>query len=435
MPVFVNDRAAQQDMESDTGAKRLRHDAQRPSVVTVRPARREDGPALAQLEHDSPRGSGIVITERRHDFFQNTAIFTDSIALILERDKNSPPAAVIAGSLAPVRLAGDEVPALLMSEFYADAQVPRGLDRGMLRLMIEFVAAAREQGAHVIFGVVKSDNDRAMSIYERAGARRCGTWRLYTLTVVHARKVAPGVVVTATIDAAVDQDEVRAAFGGLDLFPADTPPGGWQWVYDRFVRARVSCGGASCKIWDATADCERIVVDLPLGFRLLRPLANALARVVPVPRSPAAGATVATWIVYDLVVTPQTSPAPLLAAVNNLALEHGVDYVVVVTNRESPVTRQAGRGAIAVLDYVLVVKDLDGASAPRRPAVLRYSPFLRSSLPGGTVVVRRAKARDAQRPAARAGRLGFTSGGKAISRASRVRGRRRRAPGSGRRLP
>lgn len=360
MPSTVSTSVAERNAQPGTVSMRRRQDVQRRPVGTIRSARRADGPALAQLECDSPRGNGIVITDRRHDFFYKTAMFTDSIALILERDQNSSPAAVIAGSLAPVRLAGDEVPALLMSEFYADAQVPRGLDRGMLRLWLEFVAAAREKGARAIFGVVKSDNDRAMSIYERAGARRCGGWRLYTLPVVRARKAAPGVVVEATIDAAADQAEVRRAFGGFDLFPADTPPGGWQWVYDRFVRARVSCGGASCKIWDATAECERIVVDLPLGYRLLRPLAATLSRFLPVPRIPAAGATVATWIAYDLVVPPQTSPAPLLAAVNNLALDRGVDVVVVVTNRDDPMTRQAGRRAIAVLDYVLVVKDLEG---------------------------------------------------------------------------
>ena len=360
MPAPVNAPAVQQDVESNPGAHRLRHDAQRSLAVTVRPARREDGPALAQLEYDSPRGSGIVITDRRHDFFYKTAMFNDGVALVLERAGTSSPAAVIAGSLAPVRLSGNDVAALLMSEFYADAQVPRGLDRGMLRLWIEFVAAARQKGARAIFGVVKSDNDRAMSIYERAGARRCGTWRLSTLPVVRTRKEARGVVVETTIDAVADQAEVGAAFGGMDLFPADTPPGGWQWVYDRFVRARVRWGGASCKIWDATAECERIVVDLPLGYRLIRPLTTFASRFLPMPRIPAAGAMVTSWIVYDLILPPRTSPAPMLSAVRNLALEHGIDYVVVAANCDDWAMRQISRQAIATLDYLLVVKDLDG---------------------------------------------------------------------------
>ena len=100
------------------------------------------------------------------------------------------------------------------------------------------------------------------------------------------------------------------------------------------------------------------MIAAPFIYDLARPLADAVRRVFPVPRIPRVGQPLRTWYLYDLRLPGGSRQLqPLLAAANNLALENGVDFLIMSASEGEPELAAGGRGSLATLHYSLVIKE------------------------------------------------------------------------------
>lgn len=343
--------------------------------MLIRPATPEDNQALCRMELLAPQGSDIRITENRRDFFFKSSMFPNSELLVIENEKTGSLISVMAFAPMDFRIGHETVRAAYMFDWRTNPEVQRGIDRTMLRLWLTLQDHARAKGARFIFGHVKSDNNRAISIYDRIGTRIEGTRRFFTLPVFRKMPTDPDVQIETKIDAAKDYREMEQTFADHDMWPIIDDPAQLQESYDKYLCARLSKGRTSCKIWDVSNEYDRIVMDVPRLYRTIRPICNVLGKVIPLPKIPASGDSIKIWSMFDLVVPEGENPVPLLRTANNLALKAGVDYLIVSADlAQGSHLLSAGRGALASLDFHLFISDLEGKQPVKSPTYydIRY---------------------------------------------------------------
>ncbi|MGI5853487.1 MAG: GNAT family N-acetyltransferase [Bacillota bacterium] len=329
--------------------------------MLIRPATPADNQALCRMELLAPQGSDIRITENRRDFFFKSSMFPDSELLVIEDEKTGSLISVMAFAPMDMTVGGERIRAAYMFDWRSNPEAQRGIDRTMMRLWLTLQEHARAKGARFIFGHVKSDNERAISIYDRIGTRIEGTRRFFTLPVFRKMLADPDVQVETKIDTVKDYREMEQAFADHDMWPIYDNPAERQKFFDKYLCAKISKGCTSCKIWDVSQEYDRVVMGVPLIYRLLRPIRNVFGTVIPLPKIPATGDSIKTWSVFDLVVPEGESPLPLLRTANNLALKAGADYLIVsVDLAQNSRFLEVGRGSLATLDFHLFICDLEG---------------------------------------------------------------------------
>ncbi len=343
--------------------------------MLIRQAVPEDNQALCRMELLAPQGSDIRITENRRNFFFKSSMFPDNELLVIENEKTGQLISVMAYAPMDFRIGGETVRAAYMFDWRTNPEAQRGIDRTMLRLWLTLQDHARAKGARFIFGHVKSDNNRAISIYDRVGTRTEGTRRFFTLPVFHKMPADLDVQIDTKIDAIQDYHEMEQVFADHDMWPLMDNPALRQESYDKYLCAKISKGSTSCKIWDVSHEYDRIVMGVPRLYRTIRPLCNALGKIIALPKIPASGDSIKIWSLFDLVLPEGESPVPLLRTANNMALKAKVDYLVVsVDLAQGSHMLAAGRGALASLDFHLFISDLEGKQAVKSPTYydIRY---------------------------------------------------------------
>lgn len=343
--------------------------------MIIRPARPDDNQALCRMELLAPQGTDIRLAEHRHNFFFKSELYAGSELLVLENEKQGTLVSVMGYAPVDMRVGGESVRGAFMFDWRTNPEVPRGIDRGMLLLWQELQARARSAGATFIFGQVKTDNTRAISIYNRLKTRVAGGRRFFTLPAFRRMKLDPRVTIETRLDARDELKHMEDEFGSCDMWPLAPPALPWQSIFDRYLKAKVSLGPSSCKVWDFDAEYERVILEVPAFYRTARPAFRTLSRAIPLPRIPSKGDRIRTWMISDLIVPKGYSPAPLMRAVNNLALDQGIDYIVAHADHATPDLMKVGRGALASLDYQLFIYDLSGRQEIGAPTYydIRYA--------------------------------------------------------------
>lgn len=324
--------------------------------LIIRPARPADNDALCRMERLAPQGSKIRLAEERHDFFCRAQQFPGAIILVAANEAEGSLAGVMGGAPLRVRIAGKERRAAFIFDFRSNPEYQRGLHRAIFSLWQEVERGLRDAGAEFVFGLVKEDNP-TNSIYYRVGAQEKGERVFWTLPVYRKKRVPPGVEIHDSTDAAEDYRSAADWYRNYDLWPLLSSSELHPSIYNRCLRAEVSYQGASLKIWDNTRDFQRIVVSAPWTYNWMRPIAKAVAGIVPVPRIPRIGSRLRTWQLYDLrLPAGEPSCRSLLAAANNLALAEGIDFLVVSASSGEKELAAAGRGSLATMRYRILAK-------------------------------------------------------------------------------
>lgn len=327
--------------------------------MRIRPARPEDNPALCRMELLAPQGSAIRLTEKRFDFFARARNFAGSELIVAEDEKTGRLIGVLGGAPARLRIGGRERLGGFLFDFRANPEYERGLSRTMYLLWREVERKLLAAGVEFIYGLVKEDNPAA-SIYQRMGTKKRGERIFWTLPVYRRRSLREKVILRDWIDAAADYQEAARWYDTHDFWPLIPDPAVLQPLTDHYVHAELGCAGATLKIWDGTVDYERIVTACPRIFDLVRPVVDAIRPLVPVPRIPRVNQPLRTWYLYDLRLPSGTRALrPLLAAANNLALEHKIDFLIFTASKGEPELFPAGRGALIRLKYDLMIKEYE----------------------------------------------------------------------------
>lgn len=320
--------------------------------MIVREAVRADDAALLRIESASSQGDKLGLAEDRFSFFHRADRFERSIVLVGENERTGALLGVMAASIVRVRIRGEYRTAAYMFDLRNNPDASGGLSKALFVIWKHLERRLKDEGVELLFGYVKKDNSRSLSIVQRMGATSGGMVSHFTIPVLPPRAVRGTTNVARRIAAADYRSYLAQRLDDHDLWPHIDDSDLLQSVYDRSVRALITCGSSSALVIDPTCEVRRRVTRMPALYHVAGPLARSLSRFLPIPYVPMVGHEMRIWHLMDIIAgsTP-AELATVLAEANNMARRDGVHYLAAAACPGSPEARALARRAVARLDY------------------------------------------------------------------------------------
>ncbi len=326
--------------------------------MKVREAVPADDSALLKIESASAQGDRLRLAEERTTFFHRAYKFENPLVLVGENETDGTLLGVMAAAPVTVKVGGEYRKAAYMFDLRNNAQASGGLSKALFIVWKHLEKRLKDDGVEMLFGYVKEDNSRPMAIFSRMGVTRRAVYTHFTIPVMPKKAVRGDVKISRRVEVASYSDEIAARFSGHDLWPHIDDTELLQAVYDRNVKARVTCGRASALVIDTSLDERRRVEKMPRLFSVAGPMARPLSKFLPIPYIPELGKELRVWNVLDVIAGDSPEDlACVLAEVNNMAREEGVHYLAAGASPVDPESRVLARRALWHLDYNVMAID------------------------------------------------------------------------------
>jgi len=327
--------------------------------VIVRPAEPRDDEVLLRIESMAGQGDRVRLIDERDSFFSRARQFDNTILLVGENEATGALHGVVAAAVQRLIVAGQEHLGAYMFDLRSNPEANKGLSRAMFFLWKGLEERLMDQGIEFVFGLIKEDNSRSYSIASRMGAEGRGEKRFFTIPTFRRRRPLREVKAARRIDAREEYTALSTHYAGFNLLPIVNDFDHMQSLYDHYLVARLECGESSLKVWDVSRHYTRRVAAMPRGYELAGSVVRGLSRFVPLPKVPSPGEAITVWNVLDLVTGPgrEDEVRSLLAQANNMAIDHGVDYLIVGVDAEQAELAWLRRTAIMSLNYKVMVKE------------------------------------------------------------------------------
>ena len=333
--------------------------------MIVRPAEPRDDEVRLRIESMAGQGDRIRLIDERDSFFSRARQFDNTILLVGENEATGALHGVVAAAVQRLIVAGQERLGAYMFDLRSNPEVNKGLSRAMFFLWRGLEERLMEQGVEFIFGLIKEDNSRSYSIAQRMGAKACGERRFFTIPTFRRRRPLREVKVARRMDARQEYTALRAHYADFNLLPIVNDFDHMQNLYDHYMVARLECGESFLKLWDISRHYTRRVAAMPRAYELAGSVLRGLSRFVPLPKVPAPGEAINVWNILDVVTRRgrEDEVRSLLAQANNMAVDHGIDYLIVAVDAEQAELAWLRRMAIMSLNYKVMIKEYQPAPA------------------------------------------------------------------------
>ncbi len=327
--------------------------------MIVRPAEPRDDEVLLRIESMAGQGDRIRLIDERDSFFSRARQFNNTILLVGENEATGALHGVVAAAVQRLIVAGQEHLGAYMFDLRSNPEANRGLSRAMFFLWKGLEERLMDQGVEFIFGLIKEDNSRSYSIATRMGAEARGEKRFYTIPTFRRKRPLQEVKAARRIDARQEYTALSTHYADFSLLPIVDDFDHAQSLYDHYLVARLECGESSLKLWDVSRHYTRRVAAMPRAYELAGSMLRGLARLVPLPKIPAPGEAINVWNVLDLVTRRgrEEEVRSLLAQANNMAVDHGIDYLIVAVDAEQAELAWLRHMAVMSLNYKVMVKE------------------------------------------------------------------------------
>jgi len=327
--------------------------------VIVRPAEPRDDQVLLRIESMAGQGDRVRLIDERDSFFSRARQFSDTILLVGENEATGALHGVVAAAVQRLLIEGQERVGAYMFDLRSNPEANKGLSRAMFFLWRSLEERLMEQGVEFIFGLIKEDNSRSYSIAQRMGANARGEKRFFTIPTFRRKRPLREVKAVRRIDARQEYTAIRAHYADFNLLPIVDDFDHMQDLYDHYLVARLECGESSLKLWDVSRHYTRRVAAMPRAYELAGSVLRSLSRFIPLPKVPAPGEAINVWNVLDVVTRRgrEDEVRSLLAQANNMAVDHGVDYLIVAVDAEQAELAWLRRMAVMSLNYKVMVKE------------------------------------------------------------------------------
>ncbi len=327
--------------------------------MIVRPAEPRDDEVLLRIESLAGQGDRVRLIDERDSFFSRARQFNNTILLVGENEATGTLHGVVAAAVQRLIVAGQERLGAYMFDLRSNPEANKGLSRAMFFLWRGLEERLMEQGVEFIFGLIKEDNSRSYSIAARMGAEARGEKRFLTIPTFRRRRAPREVQIARKIDARQEYGVLSAHYADCNLLPIVDDFEHMQDLYGHYLVARLECGESSLKLWDASSHYTRRVAAMPRSYELAGSVLRGLARFIPLPKVPAPGEAINVWNVLDLVTRRgrEDEVKSLLAQANNMAVDHGVDYLIVAVDAEQAELAWLRRMSVMSLNYKVMVKE------------------------------------------------------------------------------
>ncbi|MBC7170494.1 GNAT family N-acetyltransferase [Candidatus Bipolaricaulota bacterium] len=308
-------------------------------MVTIREATRADEDVLRRLEDASPQGHGSRVSTERTTFFYRSDLFPRArVLLALERGRA---VGVMAYALKEVFVGGEPVPVAYFYDLRSDPAYRRSMKRGLWELWKAVRDEAMASGARFVYGHVKGDNVEAIRVFTKGGGQVVGGFDVLLLPT------RPGRVRLSPLPEWRDAvARVGEAVGRRDLRTPDVAEvyaRGKELGYLRGVfRLERGTSFAQASVWDSSHVHRQRVLAVPRLFRVLAEGVNPLSQLLPLPRLPIPGQTLALWHVFDVMVGGRAGPhllAEILTDLRHRGRAEGADLLALFHSTADPLVR------------------------------------------------------------------------------------------------
>jgi GNAT superfamily N-acetyltransferase len=339
----------------------------------IRTATEADNAALRELERSCPQGTRLKIYSERDDYFFRSRLYGNDHTLVAEDRQQGRIIGVMAAAVKKVYLGGEVRPAAWFYDLRVHPDYRRSvLGRHMLGVWNAMERWAQESGSHLIYGLVKHDNDPMIGMRDkRSGYRWVGGMEVVSRPVYRRARVREAPEEVRPEDAELSR-ALWARFGSRDFYPADfrhdrlTPAMASSGLFS-FFRLRRSESWAALGLFRAARVQRTRVVRIPAGYKVLRPVFAALSPLLPLPRIPAEGGSIGYYCLFDSIAEGPQGLAlwrELVAHANNLALAEGATLLTGAFDpgdsgrAGEPFLTEFRRGALNRIEYLLGMRPL-----------------------------------------------------------------------------
>lgn len=325
--------------------------------MIIRDACPNDNARLIHLESVAPQGNRIKLASERTDYFVRANRFDDHVLKIAEDEATGEILGVMGVGSVRVLIGGQTMTGGLIFDWRSNPLIQKGLNRHMLRLWQSVEEAVAARNLDFLFGYVKEDNLRSLNIVMRSGAtiiERCDFLTIPVHRSFCRRLDRYPVSVSTKIDGCAEMQAVQAAFPDRDLLPVADDLVLQQTLTDTYVRAKVSLGKSSLKIWDSSTDYTQRIVQLPRLYRAVRPVFAAVSHLLPLPHIPRIGEAVRDWYLFDLNIADPSDLPALMEKTRELAVNNQIDYLIICLNPQDALYPALFRLAWLKLPYCLL---------------------------------------------------------------------------------
>jgi GNAT superfamily N-acetyltransferase len=338
----------------------------------LRLATHADNEALRELERACPQGSKLKISSERDDYFVRSRLYGNEHTLVAVDKAKDRIFGVIAASTKEVLIDGTARRAVIFNDLRIHPDYRRSvLARHMLGAWLAMERWAKDQDADAICGLVKADNEAMLGLQGRTEYRWVG--HMVVLNRPVFRRARPGVEPERV---PTDDPGLAAAlwreYGDRDFVPLSLRehcPTPEMEVTGLFETWRLAQGDswASIGVYRASKLMRTRVIIIPWYYRMAGPVFRAINPVVPLPRIPRPGGTIAYTFVYNhLAEGPRGLELwrELLARANDVALDDGADLLTAAFDPSDRFLPAFARGSLNRIDYRLGMRWLAGGEPP-----------------------------------------------------------------------
>ncbi|HKM42604.1 MAG TPA: hypothetical protein VJZ70_01265 [Limnochordia bacterium] len=345
--------------------------------MIVRPAVAKDNTKLIDIEKLTPQGEQIKLVSERKDYFFRAKKFENPIFLVAEDEAQGDILGIMGVGPVTIRLQGETIRGGLIFDWRSNPLTQKGLPRHMLRLWQAAQTEIANQNLKFIFGYVKEDNVRSMTILQKYGAQDVEQ-KVFLTMPVHAsfckdRNGVNQVDLARTIDLELERRILEDHFGSLDLFSEPTEATFPTREREQYMFGKFTYGKSALKVWDTNAEYSQRVLNIPLLYKVARPVFKAASRVVALPRIPRLGDEIKVWQLYDLILDQPDDLSYLLERVRLAAIENGIDYLVICMNEKDAGFEQIAKKAWVRLKYHLFFVPMEELPLPQGPTYFDVS--------------------------------------------------------------
>ena len=353
----------------------------------IRVAVRADNPRLIELERSCPQGTRLVIASERRDFFFRSELYGGDHTLVAVDRSNDRLIGAVAGTVKELLLGGRPFSGAFLYDLRVHPDYRRSvLGRHMLRAWNALNDWAEENGSAFVYGLIKSDNETMMALQRKKGYRIVGKMVVLGRPVFRRSRVSVRPrELDLTKDGAWISEKVSARYGASHFFPTAfegryvTEPMQKTGLFSCYC-AEDGESFASIGLFRVNRTMLTRVLRLPGAYRIARPILEAVARIIAVPRIPQEGGTVSYCHVFNHIAEGPRGVAlwrELIRHANNLALDEGASLLMSAFDESDSFLPAFARGAINRIEYLLGCRAFNGDL----PAILSpYYPDIRDMM-------------------------------------------------------
>lgn len=288
--------------------------------MRIEPYTPELSQACIELERACHQGRSYRLSFKRSVFHRRAESYASWEILVARKDGRV--VGTIARAMKTVRLHDRPCRAA----FFFDIRVHPDLRRRGIgkRFGTEILARSQAEGATVSYVYFVHDNRATARLSLLKGGKMVGGYRYLIWPVYRERKVTsePSAVSAVRVHQAMLQ-----ASDPFDFYCNPLEEGKLQGHVASYLGER-----AGCSIWSNAGLLEEVVEAIPPFYRAARRLFNAWPlRRARWPHIPSPGEALNSWFIFDFFARDAESARDLMRFVNNLALEHGIDFCYIIT--------------------------------------------------------------------------------------------------------